>query len=219
MATGKFITFEGGEGSGKSTQARQLAETLRRRGIEVVLTREPGGTPRAERIRDLLFDRSLAGGSPLYEALLFNAARAEHLEGLIRPALARNAWVICDRFMDSTRAYQGAGGHADTASLMTLERMVVGDTVPDLTLILDLAPEVGLERARARQSRETPGVTERDPFEAREHAFHTRLREAYLAIAAANTGRCVVLNAAREIEAIAEDVRRTVSVRFAMGRL
>lgn len=219
MATGKFITFEGGEGSGKSTQARLLADVLRARGIEVVLTREPGGTPRAERIRDLLFDRSLAGGGTLYETLLFNAARSEHLDGLIRPALARGAFVISDRFMDSTRAYQGAGGKADPLVLSALERMVVAETIPDLTLILDIAPAAGLERARVRQTRATPGTTERDPFEARDHAFHTRLREAYLAIAAADTGRCVVLNGDRDADVIAEDVRRTISVRFAMGRL
>lgn len=214
---GKFITFEGGEGSGKSTQARRLADVLRAHGLEVVLTREPGGTPRAERIRELLFDRSLAGGSALYEALLFNAARAEHLDGLIRPALARGAWVISDRFMDSTRAYQGAAGKARDGDVEALERLVVGATVPDLTLILDLDPAAGLERARARQARETPAVSERDPFEGRDHAFHVRLREAYLAIARAEPQRCAVIDGGRDVEAIAADITRVVTARLAPG--
>lgn len=214
---GKFITFEGGEGSGKSTQARRLAEHLRGRGLEVVLTREPGGTPRAERIRELLFDHALAGAGALYEALLFNAARADHLEGLIRPALARGAWVISDRFMDSTRAYQGAAGKARGGDVEALERLVVGATVPDLTLILDLDPAAGLERARARQARETPSVSERDPFEGRDHAFHVRLRGAYLAIARAEPQRCAVIDGARDIDAIAADVTHAVTARLAPG--
>lgn len=217
MATGTFITFEGGEGSGKSTQARLLADLLRSRGTEVVLTREPGGTPRAERIRELLFDRGLAGGGALYEALLFNAARAEHLDRLIRPSLARGAWVISDQFMDSTRAYQGAAGHARLGDVEALERLVVDVTVPDLTLILDLDPVAGLERARIRQARETPAVSERDPFEARDQAFHERLRAAYIAIALRERARCRVIDANRNVAAIADNIRGIVAERFQLG--
>lgn len=216
---GRFITFEGGEGSGKSTQARLLAAALRGAGIEVVVTREPGGTPRAERIREMLFDRALAGGGPLHEALLFNAARADHLDQLIRPGLERGAWVISDRFLDSTRAYQGAASPAALAHVEALEQMVVGATRPDLTLILDLDPAVGLARARARQARDTPTVTEQDPFEGRDAAFHQRLRAAYLTIAAREPARCRVLDANRAPDATAAEVRALVATAFSVGPL
>jgi dTMP kinase len=195
MARGRFISLEGGEGSGKSTQARRLAEALERAGRAVVVTREPGGTPRAEQIRAVLFDRELAPASPMTEALLFNAARRDHLDGLIRPALAEGKWIVCDRFMDSTRAYQGAAGGVAPEDIATLERLCLAGLVPDVTLILDLDPGVGLARARARQLGAAPDDRGHDPFEGRDLAFHRRLRAAYLEIAAAEPQRCVVIDA------------------------
>jgi len=148
---GRFITLEGGEGAGKTTQAKVLAERLRRKGINVLLTREPGGTPRAEAIRDVLLSGKAKRYGALGEAVLFYAARESHLELGIRPALARGTWVICDRFSDSTRAYQGAAGGLPLSVIETLDKAVVGDTRPDLTLIFDLPPELGLRRATERR--------------------------------------------------------------------
>src|ERR1700674_3233425 len=150
MASGKFITFEGGEGSGKSTQARLLVDRLKARGIDAILTREPGGSPFAEQVRALLLDPATPSHSALSEALLFYAARADHLDKTIRPALAGGRWVICDRFSDSTSVYQGVAGGLAGDALDALERMVVAPTRPKITFILDLAPAHGLARARAR---------------------------------------------------------------------
>ncbi|RVU14020.1 dTMP kinase [Methylobacterium oryzihabitans] len=209
---GAFITFEGGEGAGKSTQIARLAALLRPGPREVVTTREPGGTPRAERIRAALLAGAAKPYGPFAEALLFSAARLDHLDGVIRPALARGAVVLCDRFCDSTRAYQGAAGGGaaggvDEAGLDALERVVVGPTRPDLTLILDLPPETGLARAgrRGRAAGEAP-----DRFEAEALGFHQRLRAAFRAIAAAEPGRCVLVDAAAEPDAVAEAVRAAV---------
>ncbi len=212
--SGRFITFEGGEGAGKSTQVRLLAEHLRRGGRTVVTTREPGGSPFAERLRDVLFQRDQPQGTALAEALLFCAARADHLATLIRPGLARGDWVISDRFMDSTRAYQGAGGAVAAADIAALEAVVVGATRPALTIILDLEPRVGLERARARQAAEQPHLTERDPFEARTLAFHERLRAGFLTIAAREPHRCTVVDANQTVDAIAAAVRAIVAGRL-----
>ncbi len=214
---GKFITFEGGEGSGKSTQVRHLGEHLGALGRTMVTTREPGGTPFAERVRGFLFETRKPDGVPLAEALLFNAARADHLDTLIRPALARGDWVICDRFMDSTRAYQGAGSALVSGDIDQLEALVVGETRPDLTLILDLDPGLGLERARARQAADTPAMLERDPFEARTLAFHQRLRQGFLAIAAREPQRCAVIDATQSPDAIAADIRTLVATRLGSG--
>ncbi|HEY5411114.1 MAG TPA: dTMP kinase, partial [Caulobacteraceae bacterium] len=149
MAQGRFITLEGGEGTGKSTQARRLAERLRQAGLDVVPTREPGGSEGAEALRKLLLEGGSDRWSAVSEALLMYAARRDHLEKLILPALARGAWVISDRFFDSARAYQGSGGGAPESLIAALEREVVGDDRPDLTLMLDLQVEIGLQRARA----------------------------------------------------------------------
>lgn len=213
MAAGRFITFEGGEGSGKSTQARRLAERLRDAGIDVLLTREPGGSPFAEQIRGLLLGGTLAPHPPIAEALLFFAARADHLETTIRPALAAGRWVICDRFADSTRAYQGAAGGVPADTLDMLERLVIGSSMPDATFILDIDARTGL--ARATRRREAVEGTEIDPFEGRALAFHERLRQGYLAIAAAEPRRCLRIDASADIDAIAGDIWRTVSQRFA----
>lgn len=209
MAQARFITFEGGEGAGKSTQLNGLVERLRERGIETVATREPGGSPGAEDIRTLLVNGPPEKWSPLTEALLMNAARRDHLERRIRPALARGAWVVSDRFADSTRAYQGAGGDVDPAFIARLEAQVVGDTRPDLTLILDLPVEEGLRRAASR------GLGEAR-FEAKGTAFHETLRQAFLDIAAAEPERCLVIDAARPPQAVAEAVWTAVASRLGL---
>ena len=206
MSQGKFITFEGGEGSGKSTQARLLADRLRAAGISAILTREPGGSPLAERVRALLLDPATPSHSPLSEALLFYAARADHLDKTIRPALAAGSWVICDRFSDSTRVYQGAAGGLGGGALAELEKLVVTPTSPDLTFILDLEPSAGLTRARARSSTAGSPPTEADPFERRSANFHERLRAGYLALASADAQRCAVLDGDRAPAAIAEEI-------------
>ncbi len=214
VSPGTFITFEGGEGAGKSTQAAVLGKRLRERGLDVVLTREPGGSPRAEAIRKVLLSGEAKSYGPLAEALLFYAARDSHLELTIRPALARGAWVICDRFFDSTRAYQGAAGGVSIAVLNALERIVVGTTRPDLTVVLDLPPEEGLRRVIARA--EANGA-ETDRFEKMNRAFHTKLRQEFLDIARAEPWRCVVIEASRPAEAVARDVWHAVSDRLELS--
>lgn len=204
---GTFITFEGGEGSGKSTQAELLRDALLvgQPNREIVLTREPGGSPVAENIRKLLLDPNLGHVGPNVETLLFFAARDDHLEAVIRPALRRGAWVLCDRFTDSTRAYQGAAGNADTRLIEDLERSVVASDKPDLTLILDLPAETGLARARERD----PGA--KDQFEKRELEFHERLRSAYRAISETEPERCKILDATQAIDDIHEQIRSIVA--------
>ncbi len=208
---GKFITFEGGEGAGKSTQIRRLAERLTTSGRAVIVTREPGGTPTAESIRRLILSGLVKDLGANDEAILFAAARADHVERVIRPALAAGRWVLCDRFADSTHAYQGAGGGADEALLNALDRVAVGRTRPDLTLILDLPAEVGLARATARQAndRETP-----DHFERDDAATHEVRRRAFLAIARREPERCVVIDAAGDEETVAEAVWQAVRARL-----
>lgn len=210
VSRGRFITFEGGEGTGKSTQARRLTERLRGLGDEVVLTREPGGSPGAEALRALLVEGEADRWSPTAETLLMYAARADHLERAIRPALAGGAWVICDRFLDSTRAYQGAGGGASAALIEQLERSVVAADRPDLTLVFDLPVETGLARAHDRAGGEAR-------FEAKGALFHKRLRAGFLDIAAREPDRCRVIDAAPGIEAVAEAVWQAVSARFALA--
>lgn len=182
---GRFIALEGGEGAGKSTQTRLLAEELQRRGLEVVTTREPGGTEGAEAIRNLVLDPEGAGWGPQAEALLFAAARADHVARLIRPALERGAWVICDRYLDSSRAYQGGGGGVDDADLLALHRFGSGGLLPDLTLLMDV-PDAEIA---ARLARRDGG--ESDRIGGREEAFHKRVREAFRRIADAEPARFV----------------------------
>ena len=209
MQRGRFITFEGGEGTGKSTQARILAERLAASGLQVVPTREPGGSPGAEAIRALALNGAADRWSPVSETLLMYAARADHLERLIRPSLAVGAWVICDRFYDSTRAYQGAGGGAPVALLDLLQSEVAGDDRPDLTLVLDVTVEQGLARAASRDAL--------DRFESMDRDFHERLRQGFLAIAAAEPDRCVVAPAAGSVDEVAALVWRAVEERLAVG--
>ncbi|MCP4383206.1 MAG: dTMP kinase [Hyphomicrobiales bacterium] len=207
----RFITFEGGEGAGKSTQIRQLAARLRERDIPVIETREPGGTEAAEAIRSLLLSGSIKSLGPEAEALMFAAARVDHVDRLIRPALARGDWVLCDRFFDSTRVYQGEAGGVGPAMLDSLERIAVGRCRPDLTLVLDLPAEVGLGRvtSRLKESGDQP-----DRFEVEDVDLHERRRLAFISIAARAPERCVVVNADRPEAAVAEDVWRVVDLRF-----
>ena len=189
MATAaRFITLEGGEGAGKSTQARRLAAALRAGGIDVVETREPGGSPGAEEIRRLLTTGEPARWSPMAETLLHFAARSDHLRRTIRPALKAGRWVCCDRFADSTMAYQGYGHGIDRDFIARLAGVVLGDLQPDLTLIFDLPVELGLARAAARAGQE-------DRYEKMDRRFHDALRRGFLDIAAKNPGRCVVIDA------------------------
>ncbi|PIC00319.1 dTMP kinase [Caulobacter sp. X] len=206
MTQGFFISFEGGEGAGKSTQIRRLAERLQTAGHDVVVTREPGGSPGAEAIRELLVNGAADRWSPVTETLLMYAARRDHVERVIRPALAKGAIVLCDRFADSTRAYQGAGGDAPASLIASLEDHVLGGTVPDLTLILDLPAEVGLQRAEAR------GGAAR--FESKGLAFHERLRAGYLEIARREPERCVVIEANADIDAVTASITHAVDQRL-----
>lgn len=201
MPSGRFITLEGGEGAGKSTQARLLAERLRSLGHDVVLTREPGGAPGAELLRGLLLSGEVAWSLPA-ETLLHFAARAEHVQRTIRPALARGAWVVCDRFYDSTMVYQGYGQGGDRVEIATLIGLL--GIVPDLTLVLDVAVDVSMARMRAR------GLAA-DRYERLGEAFFARVRAGFLAVAAAEPGRCVVIAADDRAEAVAGRVWRAVA--------
>lgn len=203
---GIFITFEGGEGSGKSTQSRLLSDKLKNAGIDVVQTREPGGAPQAELIRELLVTGEVDRWSPEAECLLNYAARDAHLRETIIPALQADKWVICDRFSDSTKAYQGGAGGVSKALIDAIDAQVVGRHQPDLTVIFDIPAHIGLERAQARG---TP-----DRFERKGLAFHDALREAFLAIADNEPERCAVVDASATIEDIAGDVWHLVSTRF-----
>ncbi|NYZ12070.1 dTMP kinase [Azospirillum sp. RWY-5-1] len=188
MTRGRFVTLEGGEGAGKSTQLRRLAETLEARGIDPVTTREPGGSPGAEEIRRLLVDGEPGRWGAMTEALLHTAARRDHLERTVWPALDAGQWVLCDRFYDSTMAYQGYGLGLGRETIGSLQRLALGDFAPDLTVILDLPVEEGLARAASR-----PGAEDR--YERMDRAFHERLRAGFLDIAAREPGRCVVVDA------------------------
>lgn len=183
MARGKFIALEGGEGAGKSTQARLLAGYLQARGIEVVTTREPGGTPGAEAIRALLLAVDGAGWEAQAEALLFAAARSDHVARLIRPALERGAWVVCDRFLDSSRAYQGGGGGLDDAALVALHRFGSGGLVPDLTLLIGVPADLAAARLAARDGDATDRIGGREP------AYHQRVLAAFDRIADSEPAR------------------------------
>ena len=209
-ARGRFVTLEGGEGAGKSVQARRLATRLRELGLAVVLTREPGGSPGAEVLREVILSGAAARFGAEGEALLFSAARIDHIDNAIAPALRRGDWVVCDRFADSTRAYQGAAGRLDPGLLASLERVAVGDCRPDLTLILDLPAAQGLARAASRR-----GDDEADRFESEGLAFHETLRRAFLSIARAEPGRCAVIDAGAGEDEVAEAIWAVVRERLA----
>lgn len=207
MITGVFITLEGGEGAGKSTQLKLLEERLVTHEIDIVRTREPGGVPSAETIRDLLVNGETDKWRPLTETLLHFAARHEHISRLVQPALDRGQWVLCDRFADSTTAYQGYAQNIDLETIATLYRLAVGNLEPNLTIILDLPVEVGLERAEDRGI----GGTR---YEKMGIEFHKRLRDGFLQIAANNPHRCSILDATQSIEEISEDIMALVEERF-----
>lgn len=202
MNPGKFITIEGGEGVGKSTQIAALRDRLASRHIDVVVTREPGGTPRAEHIRELLLATSEEPMPPACELLLMFAARATHLENVIRPALARGAWAICDRFTDATYAYQGGGRGFAVDLIATLEQAVQGELRPDLTLLLDAPVEVGT--ARAHERNRASGSTDR--FEHEQRQFFDRVRAAYLQRARQEPERIVVIDASASQETVAQAI-------------
>jgi dTMP kinase len=198
---GRFITFEGGEGAGKSTQIARLKNRLEQLGQPVLVTREPGGSPYAEEIRSLILSGKAKHLGPFAEALLFTAARIDHLDKRIKPALENGVHVLCDRFADSTRAYQGSSGAIDSGLITRLESIALKGTRPDLTFILDLPAEIGLARAGERQASKGEGA---DRFEEEDTSFHQALRQAFLAIAQADPKRCAVVNAdqaADEVEA------------------
>jgi len=207
----RFVTFEGGEGAGKTTQIKLLGERLAAAGIAHLATREPGGSPGAEAIRRLLVAGDTARWEPLTEALMMIAARHDHWLRTIQPALEKGRWVLCDRFHDSTVAYQGHGRGVPFDTLETLRRSILGDRRPDLTLILDLAVEEGLERAQARMKGFASGE---DRFERMDIGFHQRLRAGFLAIAKAEPGRCVVIDARADAPTVSTAVAAAVSDRL-----
>jgi dTMP kinase len=198
---GRFITFEGGEGSGKSTQIKTLAQRLDAAKLRTIVTREPGGSPGAEIIRHLVLSGmgKLLGADA--ETLLFAAARDDHVRSVIQPALSQGTWVLCDRFSDSTRAYQGRLGHVAPGVLNAMERVTIGDLKPDLTIILDVPVEIGMQRAAARRGTGAP-----DRFEAEDVKFHQDLRDAYRQIAAAEPERCVLIDATPDPAIVAANV-------------
>lgn len=206
MNRGKFITLEGIEGAGKSTVARFVCESLRARGLSVLATREPGGTPLAERVRQIVLERGTESLSPVTETLLMFAARALHVDNVIRPALARGEWIVCDRFTDATRAYQGSARGVARTLIEQLAQAVHGDLAPDLTLLLDLPVAAGLARARAR----TGAVSDR--FEAETVTFFEKVRAGYLAIARGEPARVQVIDAAAPLE----EVEHQVGLRLAL---
>ena len=204
MTRGRFITLEGIEGAGKSTVARYILEWLQSRGQRAVLTREPGGTPLAERVRELVLKPDGEAVPADAEMLLMFAARSLHLANLIRPALARGEWVICDRFTDATRAYQGGGRGVERTTIESLAQLVHADLQPDLTLLLDLPVATGMARARARRG-------ETDRFEQEQGAFFERVRAAYLELARAEAQRFCVVDAARELPAVQASVAQALA--------
>jgi dTMP kinase len=211
---GHFITFEGGEGSGKSTHAATLAQRLKSAGQEVVLTREPGGSTGAEIIRHILLSGIAKPLGAETEAILFAAARDDHVRSTILPALKAGRWVICDRFIDSTRVYQGVLGNVDQRLIRSLERVTVGQAFPELTFILDVPASIGLARAKSRRGQETP-----DRFEAESLEFHEKLRQAYRTLAAEEPKRCVIMDGRAPRDVVADRIWSIVAERLKPERL
>lgn len=210
-APGRFITFEGGEGAGKSTHIGRLAASLGERGVPLLVTREPGGSDGAEEIRRLLVTGATDRWDPVGEALLHFAARRDHVERRVRPALAAGNWVLCDRFADSTMAYQGYGHGLGRASIEALSRLVLGDFAPDLTILLDLPVAEGLARAAGRSGNE-------DRYERMDTDFHERLRLGFLEIAAGAPDRCVLIDATPAVDEVAARILETVEARLGILR-
>jgi dTMP kinase len=210
---GRFITFEGGEGGGKSTQAQLLASRLEKTGVEVVLTREPGGSAGAEIIRHVLLSGAAKPLGAETEAILFAAARDDHVRSTIAPAIEAGKWVISDRFMDSTRVYQGVLGQVDARLIRGLERVTVGDLIPDLTFIMDVPVDVGMKRAQKRRGEDEP-----DRFEAENVEFHDKLRRAFAEFAKLEPQRCILIDATQPKEDVHEKIWATVSDRLLRRR-
>jgi dTMP kinase len=206
---GRFITFEGGEGSGKSTHAATLAHRLKLLGVPVVLTREPGGSTGAEIIRHILLSGIAKPLGAETEAILFAAARDDHVQNVILPALKSGTWVICDRFIDSTRVYQGELGNVDQRLIRGLERVTVGAAVPDLTFILDVPAQIGLARAKSRRGQDLV-----DRFEAESLEFHEKLRQAYRTLADGEPNRCIVIDGRAPREVVSERIWTIVQERL-----
>ena len=206
---GRFISFEGGEGSGKSTQIKKLAERLDAAKLRSIVTREPGGSPGAEVIRHLILSGMGKLLGPDAETLLFAAARDDHVRTVIQPALNQGTWVLCDRFSDSTRVYQGRVGNVASGLLNAMERVTIGDLKPDLTIILDVPVEIGLKRAAARRGSAAP-----DRFESEDVKFHQNLRDAYREIAATEPARCVLIDASGDANTVAAAVWTALRDRF-----
>jgi dTMP kinase len=205
LSKGTFITFEGGEGAGKSTQIARLADRLRGEGRTVIATREPGGSPGAEAVRHVLLSGAAEPLGPVAEAILFAAARSDHVEQVIRPALDRGDIVLCDRFLDSSRVYQGESAGLDQSMVDALQQVAVNGLMPDLTIILDIDPQEGLRRAGARRADGGPDRYEKEAIE-----LHARRRQAFLDIAGSEPDRCVVIDAARDAAVVAIDVAAAV---------
>lgn len=210
---GHFITLEGGEGSGKSTQIKLLSQWLDGLGVDHVCTREPGGAPGAEQIRNMVLTGDIDRWTPMTEVLLYTAARSDHVERVITPALEEGRTVICDRFYDSSIAYQGAGRGVGVEKVRALQRLVLGDMKPDLTIILDLPVEVGLSRA---VSRETDRVDAEDRFERMDISMHETFRRVFLEIAKQAPDRCVVIDADQSVDALQQRLRSKISDRFGL---
>jgi len=208
MARGRFISFEGGEGAGKSTQAKVLADALKRRGHRVIVTREPGGSPGAEEIRKLLVDGATERWTPLSETLLFLAARADHVARLILPELQKGNWVVCDRFSDSTLAYQGIARGLGAELVQKLQTIALEGFAPDLTIVLDMPAEIGLQRAHAR------GGARGTRFERFGTEFHQALRAAFCNIAVKEPKRCALVNGDQAAEDVAAEIWRIVENRL-----
>lgn len=215
MSKGKFISFEGGEGTGKSTQVKILRDHLIAMGINVVLTREPGGAPGAEEIRQLLLTGDPDKWVPMTEVLLFYAARIDHLKRTIIPALEAGSWVICDRYADSTFAYQGAGHGLGANVIQEIHNIVTDDFWPDMSVLLDIDPKVGLERANEREATQSEDKRE-DRFEKMEGDYHHRLRKAFLQIAKQNPSRFRVIPAEGSIDQVAKRIWQQVSANFGL---
>lgn len=209
MTRGTFITFEGGEGAGKSTQIIQLSEMLRKQGRTVIVTREPGGSPGAEAVRHVLLSGAAEPFGPAMEAILFAAARSDHVEQVIRPAVERGDVVLCDRFMDSSRVYQGVTGNLPRDFMESLEAVTVNALLPDLTIILDVDPEEGLRRATARRGDETADRYEKETLD-----VHRRRRKAFLDIAKAEPDRCVVIDATQSPKKVSKQIASIVADRL-----
>lgn len=208
---GKFIAFEGCEGAGKTTQINLLAKALEVKGLDFVLTREPGGTPGAEKIRSLLVEGDISRWQPMTEALLHYSARLEHVNSIIIPALKRGTWVISDRFSDSTLAYQGYGLGLGTSDIKMLHKLVLGDFQTDLTIILDVPNDIGVARAKKREENE---VIAEDRYERMDLDFHQKVKDGFLDIARLNSARCVVIDADRSMEDVNFEIIELIKSRF-----